>query len=387
MSDHQDTATVLTLPSIALLAPDKGALKAHRQRHPALFEKIVTTPSGQTRYYSQQVSTCIGEYALKILNNAEPWFLIAPLNDNQDTWYALHVDKRVINEQWGTKAALLARFDYELTQCDIIYTSREAEENLTLTVPPEKLTVIDVEFLNAVPVEYQLKQKWQPQKTHYIGAAILCLGLLGSMVYVLKSTEPPKTEITQVDPWQAWRNAYLTQLPADSTLDSAANALSIGALLPHDWRITTLELDNGQLTLSINPTQGQGSYATLTAWNKRFVKGANIGQLEQDPDALFIPVNKRPYATLLTLEDYPKQLHDALLLLGVDSLTLNTALPLGAAKQFKLSGKLTSAPLATLNTLSLLFKDSPVFIERLTVTPNNNVDDLNIEFIFSIIGM
>jgi len=353
----------LHIPNHARLPLTHGALKKHRNQHPATFEKIIKKENAQIRYHSNEPTLCRGEYLLSILPPHQTDWVIFIALDEGDKWYGLHAKSNtVVREKITSFDALLTDFDYPLSQSDLIYIHSETIPERLSALFKDKLEVTDMSLI-AIPPQYALKPS-NRFNTKY-GIALIALSLCAiSTLLTLSQTKPPLPP--PVNLWESWNQQYLSLNVADHALQSGALLVAMGWGLPIDWQLNDVAQVGNNINLTIKPRE-DAKQATLMAWLKKRPENTKV-VVDGQNVIISISINTRSEPVLYVVGDYNQRLYDNLSRLGAQSLTMINVPGSNNTQQWIYQFTLNATNVNTLSTLSQLLDNQPVFISNFTIT-------------------
>ncbi|MCS6162460.1 hypothetical protein [Shewanella baltica] len=371
----------IDLPYLATLPNSKSALKEHRQNNPALYERLFTKNEQTIRYYADLPSVCVGQFIADTVATDDDDFLFFHVLENQEI-YALHVKGHLVQrEQIGQHNAILDSFGYELHQgIQIVLSSERLPLEYEPAVPPKVISI----NIGDIPVDYQLASSATIKPLHIAVGAALAVGVLGLLLW---SSQPDPVQQQQIDPWQQWTMEFMSQAPADSALKQVSIALAYQDLLPSDWTNDGVIVSGQTIVMPLKPvTEGQAKYDNLQAFASMYPELA----LNIEARQLVFNVASREKPELVSLGNYPRKLHDALLNLGATKVSLTNSVPVGSVSRLKIAATFTDVPPALLGIIADSVKTEPVFLQQVSVSKGtgNNVTcslDLIIEGVDAIL--
>ena len=415
MKQHDTTQNLISvsLPTLAFLPKHAQALREHRKRHPAEFEKIVRHKTGVIRYYSNDSTVCVGQWVLSQFTPESPqWLLFSPLKSSDQTsplrWYGLHVNEgQVQREHIDTLEALLTLFAFECEDNEHIYTPlahTQGDDKAESEAPPPEfvlpmLTSVDIDrrklkplpptvnlslnHLTTLPKRYLTQSQHRWQRPVLIGMVCLCLTGLGVWLTILDSP-PPVGPTPTTDPLATWLTQLDTTPTSTEVFKQSSQLLAQAHLLPSQWNAETLKLEGTTLTLKVAANNLAPNVGTLNIWHQ---------QLNQMLDVSW-DNNTRQLTTLIALNDmpvavlgrYPNKLYEQLRLIGINTLTLTQNPTIGQVENWTLDGAVTGGSLATLSNLAYLTANKPVFISKLTVTSHEK-GKVDMTFNLTLLGV
>ena len=403
----------VTLPALALLPKHAQALREHRKRHRAEFEKIVHHKTGITRYYSNESAVCVGQWVLSQFNPESPqWLLFSPLKGGGQTsplqWYGLHVNEgQVQREHIDTLEALLTLFAFECADNEHIYTplahtqlddkgGNEAPQpefvlptlasvDIDLSkLKPLPLTVnLSLNHLATLPKRYLTRSQHRWQRPALIGMVCLCLTGLGVWLSLLDNA-PQIASKPIVDPLATWLTQLDTTPRSTEVFKQSSQLLAQTRLLPSQWNAETLALEGTTLTLKVTANNLAPNVNALNIWRQQLSRQFDVSW-DSDTRQLttLIALNDMPIAVL---GRYPDKLYEQLRLIGINTLTLTQNPTIGQVENWTLDGTVTGGSLATLSNLAYLTANKPVFISSLTVTPHEK-GKVDMTFNLTLLGV
>jgi len=371
----------LDLPYLATLPNLKGALKEHRQTNPALYERIFIKNDQIIRYYADLPSMCVGQFIADTAIDDDE-FLFFHVLENQEI-YALHVKGHLVQrEQIGQHGAILDSFGYELHQgIQIVLSSERLPLEYEPAVEPKVIKI----NVGDIPADYELASSASIKPLHIGLGAALTVGVLGLLLWA--SQPDPVQQQQQIDPWQQWTMEFISQAPADSALKQVSIALTYQALLPPDWTNDGVMVSGQTIVMPLKPlTEGQAKYDNLQAFASMYPEL----DLNIEARQLVLAVAPREKPELVSLGNYPRRLHDALLNLGATNVSLTNSVPVGSVSRLKIAATFTDVPPALLGIIADSVKSEPVFLQQLSVSKGtgNNVTcslDLIIEGVDAVL--
>jgi hypothetical protein len=399
----------INLPTIALLPNNAKALREHRKRHPSEFEKIIRHKTGLTRYYSEEPSTCVGQWVLSQFTPPDnQWVLFYPLERDDKTpstatlqWYGLHtLSGQVQREHIGTLESVINEFAFECTISERVYIPSQAEgdgdseHGLPLALPgltlsPDKLgaaAAINLHYahLQHLPKRYLTQSTRRWQRPALIGIVCLCLTGLGVWLTLVNTPAPSMPQQT-TDPLAQWL-IELTQTPlAATTLSASETLLSQVRLLPQGYSAQKLTLSNAALILQVNATNNAPNRHMLKVWRQRYA--ADDRQWDDSNNQLSLTAPLAPQDTQVSvLGHYPDTLYEQLRLLGSSSLILSQQPRVGQVESWSIEGEAIGASTALLGNMAYLTTNKPVFMRELTVTPHDK-GTLDVKFTLLVLGI
>lgn len=372
----------LDLPYLATLPNSKGALKDHRQSNPALYERVFTKNEQIIRYYADLPSMCVGQFIADTVAIDDENFLFFHVLENQEI-YALYVKGHLVQrEQIGQHNAILDSFAYELHQgIQIVLSSERLPLEYEPANPPKVISI----SISDIPTDYQLVSSASIKPLHIGVGAALAVGVIGLLLW---SSQPdPVQQQQQIDPWQQWTMEFISQAPADSALKQVSLALAYQDLLPPDWTNDGVMVSGQTIVMPLKPvTEGQAKYDNLQAFASMYPElNLNI-----EAKQLVLNVEPRAKPELVSLGNYPRRLHDALLNLGATNVSLTNSVPVGSVSRLKIAATFTDVPPALLGIIADSVKSEPVFLQQLSLSKGtgNNVTcslDLIIEGVDAVL--
>ncbi|PSU44795.1 hypothetical protein C9J12_25700 [Photobacterium frigidiphilum] len=373
----------LILPQCAHFT-DKKALVTHQRHDNASYERIVTTPQRLTRYYAQEPAVCAGDYVLSVITLRS--FVYIERLDNK-TAYAVFVDEQhVCREHCGSIDTVYTLFDYFISLGHPLFvTHNDDYVRFGHGMPINPVGV------NTVPDSYHLvatsdkhKKNRLPQLASSLSLSLL---LLAGGVLTYKYLEPParQANVQPISPVEVWHNAFITKTPATAGLTDLSYALSYFYLLPTDWMIGDVSLENSTVTITVKPKDKQGLFATLDTWLGRYPEIALF--FDKDTRTFSMPVKAQNVPTWARLGNYPTQLHDLLLMIGATSLTQNQQPNIGKVKQWQYTAHFDEVPFAFMTTLANVLKNKPVFIDGLTVSQGSFYTYISFDLTLTLEGI
>lgn len=396
----------INLPTIALLPNNAKALREHRKRHPSEFEKIIRHKAGLSRYYSNDLSVCVGQYVLSQFTPPETqWVLLYPIGSEDELpdsilqWYGLHtLSGQVQREYIGTLENVIHEFAFECNQSERVYTPSQTDGNgeqatpLTLpglTLPLDKLGAAPpINFrdthLQHLPKRYLTQSTRRWQRPALIGMVCLCLTGLGVWLTLINTPAPTMPQ-QKTDPLAQWLTT-LTQTPlAAPTLSASETLLSQVRLLPQGYSAQKLTLSGEAVILQIEATDNAPNRNTLNVWRQRYA--ADDRQWDSTTNQLSLTAPLAPQDTQVSvLGRYPDTLYEQLRLLGSSSLILSQQPNVGQVESWSLEGEAIGASTALLGNIAYLTTNKPVFMRELTVTPHDK-GTLDVKFTLLILGI
>jgi hypothetical protein len=350
----------IDLPYLATLPNSKSALKEHRQNNSALYERVFTKNEQIIRYYADLPSTCVGQFIADTVATDDEDFLFFHVLENQEI-YALYVKGHLVQrEQIGQHTAILDSFGYELHQgIQIVLTS----ERLPLEYDPTKSPKIISISISDIPTDYQLVSSTSIKPLHVGLGATLAVVVIGLLLW--SSKPDPVEQQQQIDPWQQWTMEFISQAPADSALKQVSIALAYQDLLPPDWTNDGVMVSGQTIVIPLKPlTEGQAKFDNLQAFAAMYPEL----DLNIETRQLVLNITPREKPELVSLGNYPRRLHDALLNLGATNVSLTNSVPVGSVSRLKVAATFTDVPPSLLGIIADSVKSEPVFLQQLSVS-------------------
>lgn len=396
----------INLPTLALLPNNAKALREHRKRHPSEFEKVIRHKTGLSRYYSDDLAICVGQYVLSQFTPPETqWVLFYPVGSEDEhsgsmlQWYGLHtLSGQVQREYIGTLENVIHEFAFECNQSERVYIPSQTDGNgeqttpLTLpglTIPSDKLgAATPINFrdthLHHLPKRYLTQSTRRWQRPALIGMVCLCLTGLGVWLTLINTPAPTMPQ-QKTDPLAQWLTE-LTQTPlAAPTLSASETLLSQARLLPFEYTAQNLTLSGGALVLQIDATNNAPNRHTLSEWRLRYA--ADDRQWDDSNHQLSLTAPLAPQDMQVSvLGRYPDTLYEQLRLLGSSSLALSQHPRVGQVESWSLEGEAIGASTALLGNIAYLTANKPVFMRELAVTPHDK-GTLDVKFTLLILGV
>lgn len=369
---------IYDLPYLATLPSGKGALKEHRHKNSALYERVFTRQDHVIRYYSDLPAVCVGQYIADNQYKADEDFLFLHVLENQ-LIYALYVKEHLVQRELiGQHAIILESFGYELHQgIQIVLTTDTMPLAYEPVTPPK---VVQISMAD-IPQEYHLVSRGTFKPVHISIAALLGIGVLASVIFYMQT--PQEVHQQQVDPWQQWSQDFVTQAPADSALHQAVIALTYNDLLPPDWTSDGVMVAGNNIIMPLKPlTDGAARFESLKAFADLYPEL----HLTLETKQLIFPIIPREKPVLVNLGQYPHQLYDALLILGATNVHLTNTTPIGPVSRIQISATFTDISPTLLAAVADSVQYEPVFLQQISVS-NASGNHINCTFDLIVEGI
>ena len=352
-------AKLVKLTKSSKWALGQTPLKKHRNNHPADFELLISRGDWLVRYYNDFESVCIGEFVLDTLKRNGEWLFVHPFDD--ESIYAVHVkDGFVQKEIIDSLSQVVEIFEFEF------------HENIQVLINSDELSLSDEIKVERTQINFNIPEKYKlkepsTSKNTYLGLGAAALVILFFSGQALFSPPPPPP--VQIDPWQEWESEYLSRTPADKALENAAYLSVYQYLLPDDWMAEPIILEGNNVVLRIKPVKdGMAKFGTLKAFANKY---SELEKYFVNDKTISLPVKFKEKPERYYLGNYPKKLHDSFITLGATTVTLEEIGLSDIVIQKKLSATFTNVPMSMLARLSETVAGQPVFLTKLTVTPDS----------------
>lgn len=364
---------MFVLPSMHIEL-DKASLLSLRTRFPAQYEKVISTPRGFTRFYSNTPCLDISAFVQDHHPLAEHCFYAAPINGD-GVWYGLLIEHGLVRaQQLGSMNELLHQFGFELTQVTTICTTSDFVMMLTPSLQAKVEILIPPDF-SECGAHYALPARKKRTLPKW-GLTGLCLGLIGyagiSVVYDTSSSAPP---VLPVSPMAQYDAEFSSLVFASDVFDMAYRASAYALLLPQDWIFTNVHYDNKTLRLNYEESPHSARVGTMHAFISRHPALASAW--ERSAQYFTWSLDNASPPERYEINPVSSQLKDTLINLGFH-VSESTMPALSDVPQTQWTLTQTGASLTLLHTLSQLTAQLPVFVHTLDIQKGLHSPNVNI---------
>ncbi len=352
----------MQLANIAVLA-DKKALRTHRQRFPARYERLFERHGKIWRYYSAEPAVLYGEWIYSLTQQGDPIGRLVYVHKlNEHTWYMAALNELGVEQETvGDINYLLNLYDYSLHHADKIWVTHE---DFYLNREHNSRCVDKSDVDDTALSSFELSRKpANPVKLIGLGVGALLSALMLGQLWLDTST-PEVVVKVRTAPEQSAKALYLTRYAqkrrASDALLSARNLLLEAQSMPPGMDVNMASVSDGVLTAQLSQSSDTKS-SLAQAWLQRHpnVKAHLQGQqlrIDLPPLPSWQAQPVRGYHALLT--EGVERLGGTLTISNtqhIDDVTITTvAIKLdGAIGKLSVLAELLDAPFVALNTLHL----------------------------------
>lgn len=362
---------ISSFPRYIVLPDDGNTLKISRETKPAAYERLVRFKGGIGRYFSNESSYCFPEYIKEQLKGHSDWVAFIQCADGVAGFYCLdgaiqQVETGSFDDVLGALAATC-----EVTQLIVV-----PDDSWEGSFPGRQCVCQEFDLTN-LPAELKLKpQRHVPKIAFLLGG--VCL-----LIFLVVGLWPDKKELApEVDPVAVWRGEFMSSVAASHAFNAAASAISYGFLLPRDWKVGGVVLSGNRIEAALTPvSDGRGSLRNLEAYRDWYRADVNMNS-----QTLSVPIPERGTWGEIDVDDYSIHLHDTLVNLGAQSVSVEPGVSIGPIKKILVNVTFPNVQFSILHDLANSVYNAPVNVSSLTITPANQ-HKINIDATLSIEGV
>ena len=365
---------------------DKKALKQHRKRYPAAYERVIVKGTQFWRYTSDAPATLYGEFLQQALEHAF-WGSFAAAEgallvhvekrseQGEECWYMASFHPQLEQEHIGTLNDLMPYFRYALHHATHIQVTDETFLHALSAKEKAKTVVM------AAPV-YDRDERYELQRRRtspmiWLGLGALGLGgalMLALTLWPTPMPEPTQAPVPRLTPRQVYEQDWQNKVVASDALLSARNVLIEAKFMPNEMVLGPLSLQNQSL-------KAQVSKSTVTRAMERVWLQANPNLAEHyhpSTGKLNVLFSSPPTWRPAPISGYREGVIDGLERLGgVVNLTEKNRIDNAVITNLKVN--FTSLDIGLITVLAELLSAPHVAINRLEMTANEDQVALSFE--------
>ncbi len=260
----------MQLANIAVLA-HKKALRTHRQRFPARYERLFERHGKIWRYYSAEPAVLYGEWIYSLVKQGDPIGRLVYVHKiNEHTWYMAALNEQGVEQETiGDINYLLNLYDYPLHHAEKIWVTHE---DFYLTREHNSRCVDKSNLDDATLASFELDRKQaSPFKLIGLGVGALLSALMVMQLW-FDASEPVVVTKVRTAPEQTAKALYLARYAqkrsASDALQSARNLLLETQSMPLGMEVNMASVSDGVLTAQVSQSS-DAKTSLARAWLQR----------------------------------------------------------------------------------------------------------------------